>query len=84
MEVTRFTYTPKGVCCKMMDISIASDGTIDSVTFKGGCHGNLQGISSLVRGMRPEDAISKLKGIDCGGRGTSCPDQFALALEGIK
>lgn len=50
------------------------------VVFTGGCHGNLQGIAALVRGMKTEDAIMRLEGIDCRGKGTSCPDQFAKAL----
>ena len=57
------------------------DGTIGNVSFVGGCHGNLQGIAALVRGMKPEDAIARLQGIDCRGKGTSCPDQFAKALK---
>ena len=57
------------------------DGVIDSVKFTGGCNGNLQGISALVKGMKPEEAISRLKGIRCGFKPTSCPDQLAHALE---
>lgn len=73
-------YLPKGVCSQEIDIH-TTDGFITSVTFTGGCNGNLKGIGSLVEGMKIEDAISKLKGIQCGGRATSCPDQLALALE---
>ena len=57
------------------------DGVIRHVAFTGGCHGNTQGIAALVRGMRAEEAVARLKGIDCRGRGTSCPDQLAKALE---
>ena len=57
------------------------DGVIDSVSFVGGCNGNLKGISALVKGMKPEDAIARLKGIKCGFKPTSCPDQLARALE---
>ena len=57
---------------------------IKSVEFFGGCNGNLKGISALVTGMKVDDAISKLKGIRCGFKPTSCPDQLAQALEGIK
>ena len=56
---------------------------IDSVAFTGGCNGNLQGISSLVKGMTAEEAISRLKGIRCGFKSTSCPDQLAQALESV-
>ena len=64
----------------MIDVEL-KDGVIDSVQFTGGCNGNLQGISALVKGMKPEDAISRLKGIRCGFKSTSCPDQLAHALE---
>ena len=75
-----FDYKPHGVC--PMNISFDLDGdTVHNVSFKGGCNGNLQGISRLVVGMKAKDAISRLKGIDCGGKGTSCPDQFARGLE---
>ena len=73
-------YQPKGVCSSAIDIDVQGD-IIQSVTFTGGCNGNLQGISRLVKGMKAEDAIARLKGIDCGGKGTSCPDQFARGLE---
>lgn len=73
-------YTTRGVCSRQITIEI-TNGIIDSVKFLGGCHGNTQGISALVKGMKVEDAISRLEGIDCGGRGTSCPDQLAKALK---
>lgn len=75
-------YQPQGVCSKEIDIEV-KDGVIKSVAFTGGCNGNLQGISSLVTGMKTEDAIRKLKGIRCGFKSTSCPDQLACALEKI-
>lgn len=75
-------YLPKGVCSNAIDIDV-SDGVIQSVSFTGGCNGNLQGISSLVKGMKIEDAITRLKGIKCGYKPTSCPDQLAQALESI-
>lgn len=74
------TYVPRGVCSRKIDIEI-EDGVIKNVAFLGGCHGNLQGISALVKGKKPEDIIAVLKGISCNGRGTSCPDQLAKALE---
>ena len=73
-------YKTKGTCSTMIDV-VLKDGVIDSVKFTGGCNGNLQGISALVKGMKPEEAISRLKGIRCGFKPTSCPDQLAHALE---
>lgn len=73
-------YKTKGTCSTMIDVEL-KDGVIDSVQFTGGCNGNLQGISALVKGMKPEDAIDRLKGIRCGFKSTSCPDQLAHALE---
>lgn len=73
-------YTPQGVCSSAIDIEV-EDGIIKSVAFTGGCNGNLQGISALVTGMKAEDAIARLKGIRCGFKNTSCPDQLARALE---
>lgn len=75
-------YIPKGVCSQIIDIEVNED-TIESVAFVGGCNGNLKGICSLVKGMKIEDAISKLKGITCGYKPTSCPDQLACALQSI-
>lgn len=73
-------YKTKGTCSTSIDVEL-KDGVIDSVKFTGGCNGNLQGISALVKGMKPEEAISRLKGIHCGFKPTSCPDQLAHALE---
>ena len=73
-------YKTKGTCSTMIDVEL-KDGVIDSVQFTGGCNGNLQGISALVKGMKPEDAINRLKGIRCGFKPTSCPDQLARGLE---
>ncbi len=78
-----FEYTPKGVCSRKMIIEIDGD-TVKSLSVIGGCHGNLQGISSLVKGMKVDEVISRLDGIDCGGKGTSCPAQLALALKQYK
>jgi len=75
-----YTYHPIGTCSTQIDIKLLDDGTIDDVQFTGGCNGNLQGISTLVRGMKAQDAISKLQGIRCGYKNTSCPDQLAQAL----
>ena len=73
-------YKTQGTCSQEIDIEL-KDGVIDSVSFTGGCNGNLQGVSALVKGMKPEEAISRLKGIRCGMKPTSCPDQLARALE---
>lgn len=74
-----FSYTTKGVCSRGIEIDI-EDGIIQKVQFIGGCHGNTQGVAALIRGMAVEEAINRLSGIDCRGRGTSCPDQLSLAL----
>ena len=75
-----YDYTPQGVCSQHIHVEM-EDGIIRNVEFYGGCNGNLQGISRLVKGMRAEEAVEKLKGIRCGYKSTSCPDQLALALE---
>ena len=76
-------YIPKGVCSRAIDIELEGD-IIKSVNFTGGCGGNTQGVAALVQGMKVDDAISRLNGIDCAGRGTSCPDQLAKALLQMK
>lgn len=76
------TYIPHGVCSRQIDIEI-EEGMVKSLNVIGGCNGNLQGISSLVEGMKIDEIITRLKGIKCGGKSTSCPDQIALALEEI-
>ena len=77
-----YIYTPQGVCSRQITIAV-EDGTILSVAFEGGCHGNTQGVAALLRGMSVTEAITRLRGIDCHGKGTSCPDQLARALEMI-
>ncbi len=76
------TYKTEGTCSQLIEIEL-KDGVIDSVKFTGGCNGNLQGVSALVKGMKPEDVIAKCKGIRCGFKPTSCPDQLARALESM-
>ena len=78
------TFFPQGTCSYQIDIAVDDNGIIEGVTFYGGCNGNLQGISRLVRGMSIDDAIAKLEGIRCGYKSTSCPDQFAKALREIR
>lgn len=79
MEKQRIAYTPTGVCSKMFIID-AEEGIIRNIQIFGGCEGNLRGLSALLAGMEIEEAIGKLEGIDCRGKGTSCPDQLAQAL----
>lgn len=73
---------PVGVCSSQIDIVLVGD-TIEEVLFTGGCHGNSQGIAALLKGMKVEDAITRLQGIDCNGKHTSCPDQLAQVLRQI-
>ena len=75
----KYTYIPNGVCSRIIELEIEDD-VIQDCRFIGGCNGNFQGIGKLVQGMDINDAIERLEGIDCGGRGTSCPDQLACAL----
>lgn len=74
------TYKTTGTCSRFIELS-GDNGVITDVKFYGGCDGNLQGISSLVKGMKYEDVISRLKGISCNGKPTSCPDQLCRAIE---
>ena len=78
-----YIYKTKGTCSTQIELDLDGD-VVHNVKFTGGCNGNLQGISHLVEGMKIDDAISKLKGIRCGFKQTSCPDQLARALEEIK
>ncbi len=73
-------YKTRGTCSRMINIDI-EDGVIVDCSFVGGCAGNTQGVAALVKGMRAEDAVARLKGIKCGFKPTSCPDQLALAIE---
>ena len=80
----KYTFVPQGVCSREMTVEIDENNIITSVEIVGGCDGNTKGIASLLVGMDINEAIKRLKGIDCGGRGTSCPDQLARALEEMK
>ena len=77
------SYRPRGVCSQKMEIDVEG-GVIQAVRVLGGCSGNLKGISSLLRGMDVEEAISRLEGIRCGMKPTSCPDQLAQALKSAR
>ena len=76
----KFTFTPRGVCARQITFEV-ENGILKNVSFYGGCNGNTQGISSLVEGMEIREVIKRLKGTDCSGKRTSCPDQLAQALE---
>jgi uncharacterized protein (TIGR03905 family) len=78
-----FEYKTKGVCSRRITFSV-EDGVVKNVFFEGGCNGNGKGVSALVEGMNVDEAISRMKGITCGTKGTSCPDQLAQALEQAK
>ena len=78
-----FTYKTVGVCSRSINIELDGD-TVVSAKFEGGCNGNTKGISSLVVGMNTDEVINRLEGINCGFKGTSCPDQLAQALKMAK
>ncbi|MDO5125924.1 MAG: TIGR03905 family TSCPD domain-containing protein [Ruminococcus sp.] len=76
----KINYKPRGVCAREIIVEVDDDNIVSSVKFIGGCNGNTGGISMLVKGMKAEDVIQKLKDIDCNGKGTSCPAQLSKAL----
>ena len=84
MATKHVQYMTKGTCSKMIDVTADEHDVIQQVFFLGGCNGNLQGVSSLVRGQHIDDVIRKLDGIRCGTKGPSCPDQLCRALEQLK
>ena len=75
-----FVYYPKGVCSRKMTVEL-EDKTVKNIVIDGGCNGNIQAIIRLIIGMNVNDAISKIRGIKCGYKNTSCPDQLSIALE---
>ena len=75
-----YSYDTKGVCSQKIYFDLDGD-RVGNVEFLGGCNGNLKAIAKLIKGMKAEDVIATLKGNDCGGRGTSCADQLAIALD---
>lgn len=77
--MNQFTFRPQGVCSQLIEIETEGN-IIQDVRFTGGCNGNLQGISALLKGMTVENAIDRLSGIRCGFKDTSCPDQLSRAL----
>lgn len=74
-------YATCGTCSRCIHLTLSDDNRVESVSFDGGCNGNLQGIGSLVRGMKATEVAERLKGIRCGNKATSCPDQLAHAIE---
>lgn len=80
-QLKKVTYQTHGTCSKYICISVDDNGVVQEVQFIGGCDGNTKGICSLVRGMKAAEVKSRLKGILCGNKPTSCPDQLAIALE---
>ena len=80
----QYVYNTQGTCSRQIIIDVDDSGIIEQVTFIGGCNGNTKGMSSLVKGMKIDEVITKLQGITCGFRPTSCPDQLATALKQIK
>ena len=79
----QFEYKTKGTCSQMIYFEI-DDNKVHNVSYLGGCNGNLQGISKLVEGMDIDEVISRVEGIHCGSKATSCPDQLATALKQAK
>lgn len=78
-----FNYTTQGTCSTSIEIEVEND-VVKEVRYTGGCNGNLKDISALVKGMKVEDVITRLEGIRCGNKATSCPDQLCKALRSLK
>ena len=79
----KISYRPRGVCSQLMELEVEDDKIV-SVAIRGGCDGNLKGISRLLTGMDVDHAIACMQGIRCGMKDTSCPDQLARALKALK
>ena len=75
-----YSYIPRGVCSRKIDVTV-EDGVVKDVRFTGGCSGNTQGVAALCIGRKPEELIPLMEHINCGGKGTSCPAQLAIALK---
>ena len=84
MPTKHIQYETTGTCSKLIDVTCDENDIIQQVFFLGGCNGNLQGISQLVRGQKIDDVIKSIDGIRCGVKRTSCPDQLCRALERLK
>lgn len=79
----RYSFKPSGVCSAQIDFNL-DNGVVTDVKFTRGCNGNTQGLAALCEGMKADEIIKRLEGINCGGRGTSCPDQLAKAIRMAK
>ena len=79
----KINYTTQGTCTKSIEVEV-ENGIVKNVCFTGGCNGNLQGIGALVKGMKVDEVITRLEGIRCGSKLTSCPDQLCKALHSLK
>ncbi len=75
IQMKQMDFQPQGTCSKLIHIELTDDDRVSDVSFVGGCPGNLKGISALIKGMHKDDVISRLCGIKCGNKSTSCPDQ---------
>ncbi len=84
MKTKHIQYATQGTCSKLIDVTADEHDVIRQVFFLGGCNGNLQGISQLVSGQKIDDVVARLRGIRCGTKNTSCPDQLSRALEELK
>ena len=84
MKTKHVQYQTHGTCSQLIDVTADENNIIQQVYFLGGCSGNLQGISQLVRGQHIDDVIKRLDGVRCGIKNTSCPDQLCRALEQLK
>ena len=80
----KVTYITSGTCSKIINLEVDDDNRISDVSFVGGCHGNLQGICALVKGMDIDEVKNKLNGIRCGSKPTSCPDQLCRAIDQLE
>lgn len=80
-HLTKVTYQTHGTCSKYICISVDENGVVQDAQFIGGCDGNTKGVCSLIRGMKAQEVIARLKSITCGNKPTSCPDQLATALQ---
>ena len=75
----KYTFATTGTCARQINLTV-EDGRVMECSFEGGCHGNTQGVSALVKGMKVAEVVERLKGIKCKDKATSCPDQLAQAL----
>jgi len=80
----KHNYKPNGVCARDIEFNVSEDGVLNNVKISGGCQGNSAGIAKLVEGMKVDEVITRLDGIKCGARTSSCPAQLAAALKAIQ